>query len=276
MTSPHAPLELLLFSSDPERAREAEDAGVDGIIIDWETRGKSSRQHGYSTEINTDSLADLAGVRKAVAIPIVVRINGFGEDVAGELDRALGAGADAIMLPMATSAAEVATFSQLLDSRARSIIQVETQELVADLEALNEVPWDAAYVGLNDLMISRGSDWIWEPLSDGTLDEIYGQLRPRPVGFGGVTVIGEGRPLPFVHLMREMARLGCRLSFLRRSFRHDVLDRDVASEVAALRALWTATQDRGPRAVAHDHDELLRMLQGMHVSARTIPRGGPA
>ena len=39
-----ADFELLLFSTDPLLARQATEAGVQGVIVDWERIGKAQRQ----------------------------------------------------------------------------------------------------------------------------------------------------------------------------------------------------------------------------------------
>ena len=52
---------------------------VDGIVVDWETRGKEQRQASADTQINRDTPADLQRVRRETTAPIVCRINGVGE-----------------------------------------------------------------------------------------------------------------------------------------------------------------------------------------------------
>ena len=50
--------------------RGAVAAGVDGIVIDWERRGKHVRQHGADTEVNEDTVAIFgAYVRPCRACP---------------------------------------------------------------------------------------------------------------------------------------------------------------------------------------------------------------
>jgi hypothetical protein len=157
------------------------------------------------------------------------------------------------MLPMAKSAREVEKFLERVAGRARTIVQIETQSLVEDCAHLKALPWDYAFIGLNDLMISRGAEWLWEPLHDGTLDEVCGQLAGRRIGFGGITVIGGGEPLRFTDLLREYGRLGCTFSFLRRTFHKEIGDRDLRAELDAVQATWSAIVRRGPAAVQQDH-----------------------
>ena len=246
-------IDLLLFTPDPEFARQAEAAGINGIIIDWEQKDKGDRQQKYDTEINKDTVEDLQHIRAAVSLPVTVRINGLHPETEDEINSAVDNGADVIMLPMAESAADVEKFMALLDDRAQAIIQIETQSLVEQCEELRSLPWDAAYIGLNDLMISRGADSLWTPLIDGTIEHIYSVLSGRRVGFGGITIIGGGAPIPFTGLLREMAYYNCDLSFLRRTFRKEIEGRSIQDEIAAVRAAWTAARSRSELVSETDH-----------------------
>ena len=67
-------LELFLFTRDVGLATRAVAAGVDGIVIDWERRGKHVRQHGADTEVNEDTVEDLRHIRAAVHAPVLCRL----------------------------------------------------------------------------------------------------------------------------------------------------------------------------------------------------------
>lgn len=237
-------------------------AGPDDIvsmIVDWENQAKHERQQGHDTEINRHTLADLDHVVASAKVPVTVRINGFPAG-AEEIETALDHGAAILMLPMAKSAQEVEKFLRQVAGRARTIVQIETQSLVDDCPALKQLPWDYAFIGLNDLMISRRGNWLWEPLYDGTVDELCGQLAGRRIGFGGVTLVGGGQPLRLTDLLREYGRLGCTFSFLRRTFHKEMVDRDLTAELKAVQAAWQAVGKRGPTAVRQDHAEFRTRL----------------
>lgn len=268
------PLDLAIFTADPSYAERAIAAGIDRVVVDWETAGKAARQAGYSTQVNQDSPQHVRAHSER-SIPVLVRIDHQSRDqVEHDVALALDCGAESIMLPMARDAKQVQAFVDAVAGRARTIVQIETQELVDDVSSLQQIGWDLAYVGLNDLMISRGEKWIWRPMIDGTIDYIYNALPERKIGFGGVTVVGQGHPLPFTALLSEMARLGCSMSFLRRSFLADIAGRDIVAEIKAIRALWQALRSRDHQAVATDHQffcDLLKKLdpQGGAPSAAT-------
>lgn len=250
-----------LFTTTADFAREAEAAGMDGLVVDWERRGKTARQREYDFEINRQGVREVRRVAAAVAIPVLVRINPLSSRTAIELQKAIDAGAREIMLPMARKASEVERFLALAAGRVRTVVQIETQALVDDLPALALLPWDSAYIGLNDLQISRGGRGsIWSGVADGTVEKIYQALPGREVGFGGITVARGGRPLPFAVLFSEMVRLGCALSFLRRTFHKEIAGRDLAAEIAAIRRLEQSLHARDPAQIAGDHEAFSKLL----------------
>jgi 2-keto-3-deoxy-L-rhamnonate aldolase RhmA len=253
-------LQLFYFSSEAGQAKRAEDAGVDSIIVDWENQGKYARQQNYDTQINRHTVEDLDRVFNAVKVPITVRVNG-GAAALEEADLAIDHGARVIMLPMANSGFEVEALLQRINGRAKTLIQIETQAMVERVGDLQSLGWDYAFVGFNDLMISRGRNWLWEPMVDGTMDTIFRRLPGRQIGFGGVTIIGGGYPLPFVNLLQEFARLGASLSFLRRTFSREAAGRDLPSEISAVQAVWRAARRRSDAAVREDYLEFCECLQ---------------
>lgn len=246
-------LMLFLFTTDLSFALEAQQSGIDSVIVDWEHSGKRERQQDYSTEINIDTPDDVSKLSKHLHIPVTVRINCWQENAEEEIEVALDCGAKIIMLPMAEGPTEVEKFVKKVNGRAKTIIQIETQRLVEQCHTLHDIGWDCAYIGLNDLMVSRGSTWIWEPFIDGTVEHIFEQFDSRPIGVAGVTIIGGGEPLPFTLLVREMARLGCRLSFLRRTFMREIVGRNFDAESNAIRATWIAARQRQSQTVHSDH-----------------------
>ena len=250
-------MNLLLFTTDVGFAVRCQTAGIDGVIVDWETVGKERRQAGHDLEKNNDSAEDVARLAAALDIPVTVRINRYGGSTAEEIQCALDHGARCIMLPMAQSAKEVGCFLKMLDGRARSLVQIETRALAEDLGEFSELSWDSSYIGLNDLMISYGNRSIWQAVADGTVEQICSALQGREYGFGGITCLGCGVPIRFELILHELTRMGCSLSLLRRSFKRDVAGRDVSAELAAIRALIDCSRKRGIEAIQSDRERLL-------------------
>lgn len=264
-------IDLALFTTDPETALEAKSAGINRVVVDWETAGKASRQSGYSTEINNDCPDHVREIAGRLSIPVLVRIDHVDQSqVDRDIEVAIDCGAESIMFPMARTLSQVERFVDQIAGRARSVVQIETQDLVERIDDLSQIGWDSVYIGLNDLMISRKANWLWTPVLDGTVDRIFESLTGRQVGFGGVTVIGGGSPIPFPLLFAEMARLGCSMSFLRRSFNKEIVGRDMVKEITAIRALWDALVNRDEEAVARDRESLTELLHRIDPGSNSL------
>ncbi len=166
----HSPLfELLLFTTDPLFVQTATQAGIHGFIVDWENKGKFERQRGFDTQINQNSVADLIRVRENTNRRVICRINQFGPWSVEELETAIAAGADEILLPMVRTPAEVLDCLAVIDERCKLGILIETVEAVANAQHLSELPLARVYVGLNDLGIERNLKNIFLALIDGTV-----------------------------------------------------------------------------------------------------------
>lgn len=215
------PVRLLFLTKDPEVGRVAERAGVDWIFVDLEYRGKSDRQGGRDTVISAHSLADVAVMRAAItSAQLLVRINPVGEWSAAEIDGAIAAGADIVMLPFFTSAEEVAEFVRLVGGRAKTCLLIETMGAVEAIDAILAVPGlDYLHVGLNDIHIERGTRFMFEFIADGSLDALAFKLRASgiPFGVGGMARIGEKVP-PAEAILAEHYRLGSTGVILSRTF----------------------------------------------------------
>jgi hypothetical protein len=252
---------LFLFTTDLVLAQKAELAGINSIIIDWETMGKDARQANYDTEINDNSPEHISELVNHLKIPITVRVNSLGDHTSKEINLALDHGAKIIMLPMAKTAKEVETFIKLVNGRAKTLIQIENQSLADECYELNQLGWDYAYLGLNDLMICRGKKCLWEVFLDETVDKIFAQLQNRIVGFGALTVIGGGNPIPFTEFLREMNYLGCGITVMRRTFKKEIIGRDLKTEIEAVKGVWTANCLRDQATIEQDHQNFLQRIE---------------
>jgi HpcH/HpaI aldolase/citrate lyase family len=248
---------LFLFTLDGAAAATAVRAGIDGLIVDWETRGKSIRQLGAGTEINSGTVAHLRRVRAATSAQVLCRINPFGADTEAEVECALAGGADEILVPMVRTPADVVRTLEVVDGRCATGILIETQDAVDCAAELARLPLSRVYVGLNDLAIDRGTPSIFSAVADGTVARLP-RLFDVPFGFAGLTVPDRGDPVPCRLLIAEMARLGCAFSFLRRSYRRDVGRGESAqrSAVSAIRAALESASSRSSAEIRRDRHEL--------------------
>ncbi len=220
-------LKLMYITNRPEIAQIAETAGVDRIFVDMEFIGKDERQKGLDTVKSHHTLQDVAAIKGAVeTAELLVRVNPIHgalpdyPDSRAEIDGAIAAGADILMLPYFKTAEEVRSFLRLVDGRARTMLLLETPEAVEQLDEILALPGiDEVHIGLNDLSIGYGKRFMFELLADGTVEQLCFKLRRKGVfyGFGGIASLGNGM-LPSEYIIREHYRLGSGCVILSRSF----------------------------------------------------------
>lgn len=229
---------LMMFANEPPVITQAITAGIHNFMVDCEWRGKVERQ----IEADTDtSFVTLENVKDVVAIRDTIvscRINAFGAWTDQEIEVAIESGASRIFLPMVRNMKEAEHFLQRINGRVRPAILVETDEAVCISSDLASLPFDSVYVGLNDLAISRGHKVIFESLLDGTVELLREAFQGVSFGFGGVTLLGCGNPIPVELLLAEMHRLKCNFSFLRRSYCRDMFGKDGLDEITKLQFFW--------------------------------------
>ncbi|OLU17367.1 hypothetical protein BVH01_12580 [Pseudomonas sp. PA1(2017)] len=214
-------MKFFMITNCSELAKFSIDSGVDRIFVDTEILGKDLRQGHLNTVISRHTLDDVSRLRSSVPEGrLLVRINPIHDESEKEIDRAIEAGADILMLPMFRSAGEVRFFTTAVGGRARCNLLVETVAAVADLKACVEVPGvDEVHIGLNDLHLELGLHFMFEPLASGLVDGMAAILRASgvPFGIGGIARVGEGL-LPAELLLAEHVRLGSTAAILSRTF----------------------------------------------------------
>ena len=220
-------MELLFITNEPEIAQTAVAAGVQRIFVDLEIEGKAERQRGLNAHLSTHSQADVARMRDAVPdATLLVRCNPLSDGSAAEVEAVLRDGADILMLPMFHDVEEISSFVQLVGGRAKVVGLVETPAAFARLRqiiATDHRP-DEVYLGLNDLSLFMGLEFLMEPLAGGLVDHFCREARDAgmPYGFGGVGPVGGGL-VPATLILSEHVRLGSSRVILSRAFRNSVL-----------------------------------------------------
>ena len=221
------PLKLMYITNRTEIAQIAESSGVDRIFVDMEYIGKASRQGGMDSVKNHHTVEDIEAIKNAVeTAEVLVRVNPIHDatDEYGssqeEIDATVRAGADIIMLPFIQSVDEVKSFIELVDSRAKTMLLIETPASAEALDEILEIPGiDEIYIGLNDLSLGYNKKFMFELLADGTVETLClkCKLKGIPYGFGGIASLGNGT-LPSEYIIREHYRLGSSSAILSRSF----------------------------------------------------------
>ncbi|MCV2488171.1 aldolase/citrate lyase family protein [Geodermatophilus sp. YIM 151500] len=267
-------MQLFLFTVDPRFGREVVAAGAAGIVVDWERRGKARRQAGEGTQINADTPADLARMRAATDGRLLCRVNAAGPWTGAEVDAAVALGADEVLLPMVRTPEQVDRMLDLVAGRCDLGILVETQDAVVRVADFAARPLSRIYVGLNDLRIDRGSDNLFLPLVDGTVDAVRAAV-PGPFGVGGLTLPGGGAPVPGDLLAAELVRLGADFTFLRRSFTADMAGRDPAVEVPRLLASLDRLRRADPAEVVDDRARFVASVLATRAGGR-VATAAPA
>ena len=261
------PFQLLLFSTDPALIRRLVRAGVAGVVVDWERAGKDERQAGADTQIATDTLQDLERVRASTEALVLCRVNPPGPRTTEEIDAAVDAGADEILIPMVRSADEVESVLDHVNGRCGVGIMVETIASVRCAATLAELPITRAYAGLNDLAIERKSPSIFTAVTDGTIARLR-QLFSVRFGFGGLTLPDRGSPIPCRLLIAEMMRLRCDFGTLRRSFHRDIAGLEPATGVARIRESVNEAARRSGDDIERDHEALVSAVRHLDTAPR--------
>lgn len=219
-------LKLMYITNRPEIAQIAESAGVDRIFVDMEYIGKSDRQGNMDTVQSHHTLEDIKKISDAIKeAELLVRINPIHDssELYGsskeEIDRAIENGAKILMLPYFKTVEEVKKFVDLVDGRAKTMPLLETPEAVACIDEILKLDIDEIFIGLNDLSLGYGMQFMFELLADGTVEELCYKFKKRgiPYGFGGIASLGQGT-LPAEKVIIEHYRLGSTCSILSRSF----------------------------------------------------------
>lgn len=243
-------------------AARSVEAGIDGVVIDWERDDKEARQADADTEINAHTPDDLLCVRSATPGRVLCRINPAGHATQDEIETAVACGADEILVPMVREPEHVTLALECARGRVGVGILVETMEAVERARELGAPPLARVYVGLNDLAIARRSPSIFSALADGTVERVREAVRV-PFGVAGMTVPWAGSPIPSRLLTGELVRLRCDFTFLRRSFRRDVAGHDLGAAVTAMRAAIRDASARSESEVARDRADLARRLEAL-------------
>ena len=212
---------LMYITNDSNVALIAEKNDVDRIWIDLETLGKEERQKGMNTVKSRHEINDIKKIKPLLTkARLMVRVNPWNNNSKMEIDEAIDAGADIVMLPMWKTKEEVYKFVQCVDKRANTNILLETKEAVECIDDVLKIDGiDEVHIGLNDLHLSYGLTFMFELLSNGMIEKLCNKIRKSniPYGFGGIARIGEGM-LPAEKVILEHYRLGSTRAILSRSF----------------------------------------------------------
>ncbi|BAL83447.1 putative carbon-carbon lyase [Selenomonas ruminantium subsp. lactilytica TAM6421] len=214
-------LKFMYITNDPEVAKIAQKYGVDRVWVDLETLGKEERQGHIDSVKSHHSIADIKRIVPVLSTSeMLVRVNPLNPQSKDEIEQVIEAGADMIMLPMWKSLSDVKEFLAYVDGRVKTTLLLETKEA---FECVDEVlaygGIDEIHIGLNDLHLSYGLNFMFELLTNGKVEALCKKFKAAgiPYGFGGIAKIGEGA-VPAEKIIMEHYRLGSTRAILSRSF----------------------------------------------------------
>lgn len=263
-------LELIQITNDPVFARRCDALGGVRLWVDLERMGKAERQAGHNTFISTHELADVGRVKAALRnSSLMVRVNPLHAGSHQELEAVLAQGADMVMLPMFEDAVQLAAFCAMVNGRVPVVALLETAGALRTLDSWVGMPGLAeVYVGLNDLHLSLGLRFMFEPLASGELDRIGATARERGLkfGFGGIAKL-DGGLLPGRDVLAEHIRLGSSCVILSRAF-HEGPSSSFEDEVRKLRKAERGLRRRTAEEEWADH---LRIAQRVRDISAGLP-----
>jgi len=241
-------LEFMIITNDPIIARIAYNNNV-RVMIDIERNGKAQRQSHKDTFISDHTLEDLSILKKELPeADFILRVNPFHENTEFEIMDGIARGANHIMLPMFRTVDEVKKTSDFINGKTNLIPLVETSAALVRLNSICLVDGiKEIHLGLNDLSIDMGLDFLFEPLYGGIVDLFCDQARKhnKIYGFGGISTIGTGKILA-EDIIKEHARLGSQRVILSRSFirnifseEEDIMESNFSNEIRKIRMIYS-------------------------------------
>lgn len=277
-------LKLMLITNDVEIAGHAVASGVDRIFVDLETLGKEARQGHLDTHRAEHTPEDVRRLRAALpGAEIMARTNPLNPRSGDEVEALIEAGADYLMLPMFRTAEEVAGFLDLVGGRAGTTLLLETPQALVRIDEVLEHRdrIDEIHVGLNDLHLGMGLDFMFELLAGGIVEHLAGKIRDAGIrfGFGGVARIGEGM-VPAELIVGEHVRLGSEMVILARAFHQQAKTLselesvlDLSAEIGKLRVAEAEFMGMGPEGLRENQ---VRLQEAVRALARQIRERAPA
>lgn len=224
---------LMFITNKPDFMILAEKCGVNRIFIDMETIGKEKRQAQMDTVKSFHTIDDVKIARKILKkSEILVRINSIWEGSEEEINNVIEAGADVVMLPYFKTKREVELFLKYVDRRVKTCLLFETDSSVLNVDDILSLDGiDEAYIGINDMHLCYKKSFMFEMLSDGTVEYLCNKFKEKniPFGFGGIARLGYG-DVPPEMVLGEHYRLGSSIVILSRSFCR-INDSSIASDI---------------------------------------------
>lgn len=273
-------IDLLTITNLPALAARCDQMPGMRLFVDLERNGKAARQKGHDTFISTHHLNDVGRIKAVLKqSKLMVRANPVQIDnleaSRAEVDAVLDQGADMIMLPMFSLPEEIRAFAAIVAGRVPIAALLETSGALRSLDSWIDTPGiHEVFVGLNDLHLSLGYSFMFEPLLKGHVERVGAAARANGLrfGFGGIARMDEG-VLPGHNVLAEHVRLGSRAVILSRTFNR--VDNHAGEKTfeQAIASLRLAELELGLRSLAHIEKDRLhthRLISELAEAARAL------
>lgn len=271
------PLNLMYITNNPAVAQIAQRSGIDRIFVDMEYIGKEERQAGLNTVKSRHTVQDIQNINEVLTTSeLLVRVNPIHDKTAEyassetEIEASIEVGGKVLMLPMVKTAKEVERFIKAVGGRAKTMLLIETAEANENIDELLRVDGiDEVHIGLNDMHIAYKKKFMFELLTDGTVERLCGifQKKGIPYGFGGIARLGYGT-LPAEKIIVEHYRLGSTKAIVSRSFCNanagiplEEVERLFIPGVQAIRAFEEEVRSYTPKQISDNRKEVEKLIQ---------------
>lgn len=252
-------IKTFIYENNPDNIKIYDDVGISRIFIDLEINGKAERQASINAVINNHKINDVAIAKKVIKkSQLLVRINPLNFNTEREINQVIEGGADVIMLPMFKEPEEVKIFIEYVNKRAKVSLLFETSEAYNHVDEILKIDGiDEAHIGLNDLHLSMGLDFLYELMVHGQVEFLANKFKKYniPFGVGGVAKMNEG-DLKGEVIIREHARVGSSAVILSRSFKSRVDLKDIKNEVQNLQSVFLSAMNFSKKKL-HENKKLL-------------------
>ena len=277
-------LKLMYITNNADVALIAQKYGVDRVWIDLETLGKEERQKGLDAVKSQHSVDDIKRIKPLLTTSeMLVRVNHWYDGSVNEINAVIEAGADMIMLPYWKTVEEVQQFMDTVGGRCKTTLLLETKEAVDVVDDVLKIPGvDEIHIGLNDLHLSYGLDFMFELLTNGTVEMLCEKFKAAglPYGFGGIAKIGDGA-VPAEKIILEHYRLGSTRAILSRTFCDNAkiesieeIDRVFKINMAELREFEKYAAEATDQIFKDNRKELIEAVEQVVAKVRERKNGG--
>ena len=264
-------LDLIQITNDAAFARRCDALDAIRVFVDLERLGKAERQAGRNTFISTHQVDDVGKIKSQLRRSrLMVRVNPLNPGTRDEVQAVLDQGADLLMLPMFENGAQLLDFLAIVDGRAPVTALLENAGALATIDDWIGAPGlSEVYMGLNDLHLSLGRRFMFEPLAEGLIDRVAALAHEHRVafGFGGIARLEEGL-LPGHDVLAEHLRLGSGAVILSRTFHRSDSLNSFEEEVALLRV---TERKLALRPAAETQADSIRIAQVIRGIAAAMP-----